>query len=162
MAADPKNREEGIKKGKQEAYNEGRRIADEGDFLGFGRASSKSSTYSGANKMEIDRGYDERNKEIKAAKKEKKATKEIEKRLIKSGNRKIKKASGGPVHKMPDGTMMKGAKHGLNAGGYVVDADSARRRKKFKGAKAVKNNMRGHKKKLNEGGIVDRQYLKGK
>ena len=31
----------------------------------------------------------------------------------------VKKAKGGAVHKMPDGTMMKGAKHGMKAGGPV-------------------------------------------
>tara|TARA_R110000751_G_scaffold297145_1_gene406609 strand:- start:278 stop:712 length:435 start_codon:yes stop_codon:yes gene_type:complete len=67
--------------------------------------------------------------------KEKKATKEIEKRLIESGNRNIKeeqkkgkafyeaqnpkKASGGAIHTMPDGTKMKGAKHGMKHGGKV-------------------------------------------
>ena len=76
---------------------------------------------------------------------EKKATKEIEKRLIDSGNRNIikeekekgkafyeaqnpKKSSGGAVkgyppggavHRMPDGTIMAGAKHGMKKGGKV-------------------------------------------
>ena len=31
----------------------------------------------------------------------------------------VKKAKGGAVHKMPDGTMMKGAKHGMKHGGLV-------------------------------------------
>ena len=68
--------------------------------------------------------------------KEKKATKEIEKKIKKSGNRNIKeeeqkkgkafyeaqnpkKASGGAIHTMPDGTKMKGAKHGMKHGGKV-------------------------------------------
>ena len=69
---------------------------------------------------------------------------------------------GGPVHRMPDGTMMKGAKHGMEAGGYVLSADEKRRRKEFEGARAVKSNV--GKKKMKHGGmvIVDRQYLKGK
>ena len=31
----------------------------------------------------------------------------------------VKKASGGAVHRMPDGTMMAGAKHGMKKGGRV-------------------------------------------
>jgi len=69
---------------------------------------------------------------------------------------------GGPVHIMPDGTIMKGAKHGMEAGGYVLSADEKRRRKEFKGASAVKSNVGKKMKKMKHGGIVDRQYLKGK
>ena len=69
---------------------------------------------------------------------------------------------GGAVHTMPDGTIMKGAKHGMEAGGYVLSADEKRRRKEFKGASAVKSNVGKKMKKMKHGGIVDRQYLKGK
>ena len=50
------------------------------------------------------------------------------------------------------------------AGGYVLSAEDKRRRKAFKSGKATKNNTRGHKNSLREGGmvIVDRNYLKGK
>ena len=34
-------------------------------------------------------------------------------------SRKINKASGGAVHRMPDGTMMAGAKHGMKHGGRI-------------------------------------------
>jgi len=49
----------------------------------------------------------------------------------------VKKAKGGAVHKMPDGTMMKGAKHGMKAGGSVkgrckVDGIAVRGRTKAK------------------------------
>ena len=39
---------------------------------------------------------------------------------------------GGPtgMHKMPDGTMMKGAKHGMKAGGCVGDGCAIRGRTK--------------------------------
>ena len=51
--------------------------------------------------------------------KENKTTKELDDRMIRSGNRKIKKASGGAVHTMPNGKKMKGAKHGMKHGGAV-------------------------------------------
>jgi hypothetical protein len=35
----------------------------------------------------------------------------------------VKKAKGGAVHTMPDGSKMKGAKHGMKAGGYVLSAE---------------------------------------
>ena len=77
---------------------------------------------------------------------------------------------GGAVHTMPDGTIMKGAKHGMEAGGYVLNTDEKRRRKEFKGAPAVKKREKIEKieaageTKMKHGGmvIVDRQYLKGK
>ena len=50
------------------------------------------------------------------------------------------------------------------AGGYVLSAEDKKRRKAFKSSKATKNNTRGHKNSLREGGmvIVDRNYLKGR
>ena len=61
----------------------------------------------------------------------------IEDRLKRSGNKKIKKAPGDAVHKMPDGTLMKGAKHGMKHGGSVkgkckVDGIAIRGRTKAK------------------------------
>ena len=41
-------------------------------------------------------------------------------------NKKVKRfKKGGTTHKMPDGTMMKGAKHGMKKGGSVTRGDGA-------------------------------------
>ena len=85
-----KRRAEGLKKEKAEAYREGRRIANDGDKLGFGRATSKMFVYDGDVRKEIDRGYADRKKEIDIEK-------ELDKRIKKSGNRKIKKMKAGGI-----------------------------------------------------------------
>ena len=80
----------------------------------------------GKDKEGYDKGVDDaekaliaKKKEIEKEKAERKAIKELDKRVKESGNRKIKKASGGAVHRMPDGTIMAGAKHGMKKGGRV-------------------------------------------
>jgi len=72
---------------------------------------------------------------------------------------------GGAVHKMPDGTMMKGAKHGMKAGGYVLSDKDKTRKESFESSPPAKRGISIKKsatKEMKHGGLVDRNYLKGK
>ena len=63
---------------------------------------------------------------------------------------------GGPtgMHKMPDGTMMKGAKHGMKAGGLAM-VEKGGKKVPFYAADGVgKMNMGGKVMKYNDGGKI--------
>ena len=69
------------------------------------------------------------------------------------------------VHAMPDGTKMKGAKHGMKAGGYVLSAKDKARKESFESSPPAKKGIpikKSATKKMKHGGLVDRNYLKGK
>jgi hypothetical protein len=77
----------------------------------------------------------------------------------------VKKAKGGAVHTMPDGTKMKGAKHGMKAGGYVLSAEDKTRKESFESSPPAKRGIpikKSATKEMKHGGLVDRNYLKGK
>jgi hypothetical protein len=77
----------------------------------------------------------------------------------------VKKAKGGAVHTMPDGSKMKGAKHGMKAGGYVLSAEDKERKKIFESSPPAKRGIpikKSATKEMKHGGLVDRNYLKGK
>jgi hypothetical protein len=81
----------------------------------------------------------------------------------------VKKAKGGEisgaVHTMPDGTKMKGAKHGMKAGGYVLSAKDKTRKESFESSPPAKRGIpikKSATKEMKHGGLVDRNYLKGK
>jgi hypothetical protein len=85
-------------------------------------------------------------------------------RKTKEGYDKAKKQDfnkGGTVktHTMPDGTKMEGAKHGMKHGGYVLSAEDKERKKIFESSPPAR---RKPAKKMKHGGLVDRNYLKGK
>jgi len=65
----------------------------------------------------------------------------------------VKKAKGGTVktHTMPDGSKMKGAKHGMKAGGYVLSAEDKERKKIFESSPPAR---RKAAKKMKHGGAV--------
>ena len=91
-------------------------------------------------------------------------------RKTKEGYDKAKKQDfnkGGTVktHTMPDGTKMKGAKHGMKAGGYVLSAEDKTRKESFESSPPAKRGISIKKsatKEMKHGGLVDRNYLKGK
>ena len=68
-------------------------------------------------------------------------------------------------HQMPDGSKMKGAKHGMKAGGYVLSAEDKTRKESFESSPPAKRGISIKKsatKEMKHGGLVDRNYLKGK
>jgi hypothetical protein len=52
-----------------------------------------------------------------------------------------KKSNGGAVHTMPDGKKMKGAKHGMKAGGYVLSAKDKTRKESFESSPPAKRGI---------------------
>tara|TARA_R100000544_G_scaffold35369_1_gene22668 strand:- start:295 stop:777 length:483 start_codon:yes stop_codon:yes gene_type:complete len=114
----PQNREEGIQKGIDEAYAEGARIYNDG-FSSitshFNKQTTKESVYDKDAKKAMDRGYDD----AKAKDKENEAIKKIDKKLIKSGNQKIKKKSGGILKAAPNKGVTKLPKDVRNKMGFL-------------------------------------------
>ena len=77
----------------------------------------------------------------------------------------MKKGGTVKTHTMPDGTKMKGAKHGMKAGGYVLSAEDKTRKESFESSPPAKRGISIKKsatKEMKHGGLVDRNYLKGK
>ena len=77
----------------------------------------------------------------------------------------MKKGGAVKTHTMPDGTKMKGAKHGMKAGGYVLSAKDKTRKESFESSPPAKRGISIKKsatKEMKHGGLVDRNYLKGK
>ena len=71
----------------------------------------------------------------------------------------VKKAKGGTVktHTMPDGSKMKGAKHGMKAGGYVLSAEDKTRKESFESSPPAKRGISIKKsatKEMKHGGAV--------
>tara|TARA_R110002167_G_C12342089_1_gene621274 strand:- start:29 stop:397 length:369 start_codon:yes stop_codon:yes gene_type:complete len=99
----PKTREEALKRMEKDAYAEGARIYNEG-WSGITSYMNKQGTkdwlYNPEEKAAIDRGYND-------AKTTDKTTKELDKRVKESGNKKIKKASGGAVKRYKKGGKIK-------------------------------------------------------
>jgi hypothetical protein len=68
-----------------------------------------------------------------------------------------KKSNGGAVHTMPDGKKMKGAKHGMKAGGYVLSAKDKTRKESFESSPPAKRGIpikKSATKEMKHGGAV--------
>ena len=116
--ADPKNREEAKNKAIKEAEIEGARIYNEGFTnitSSMNKQFTKSLEYDGDVSEALDTGYNR----AKAKDKENEAIKKIDKKLIKSGNQKIKKKSGGLLKAAPNKGVTKLPKEVRNKMGFM-------------------------------------------
>ena len=114
------DREKAKKKAVEEARKEGARLYDDGitNITSYmNKQFSKSLVYEGDDHIRkaLDEGY----KTAKDKDKENKAIKKIDERLIKSGNQKIKKKSGGLLKAPPNKGVTKLPKNVRNKMGFM-------------------------------------------
>ena len=147
----------------QEAYAEGIRTGKKAPVIrNMAKGLSKAVSTPKEKRM-IDKGYSDIRKAVEAEAKRKRVKKAAGGMLKAAPNKGVTKLpkdvrnkmgfmkKGGAVHTMPDGSKMKGAKHGMKAGGYVLSAEDKERKKIFESSPPAR---RKAAKKMKHGGAV--------